>query len=311
MAEQTGRVLRIDAKQCLVEIEGETLAVPLAGKLFKKKNRSKRPVAVGDLVRISFDANSEARIEEVLPRKNRLARATAGEGKREQVLVANIDQCLLVSSLRHPPFRPRLVDRILTGCEREGIPALLILNKLDLEQRDQGSPAAAPFENAACIQTFYEALGYPCLPVSAETGEGMEAFRELLRNKVSVVTGLSGVGKSSLLNAVEPGLALHTSEISDKHREGRHTTTSSSLIPLSFGGHVVDTPGIRNFAHFQLDPRELAHYFPEFHEAGLACAFDNCSHTHEPKCGIKDALAEGLIAPSRYASFLELLGEAK
>jgi ribosome biogenesis GTPase len=311
MEEQTGRILRVDAKQCIVDQEGQTIAIPLAGKLFKKKNRSKRPVAVGDLVRISRDPNGERRIEEVLPRKNRLARASAGEGKREQVLVANIDQCLLVSSLRHPPFRPRLVDRILTGCERDHIPAVLILNKLDLEQNHQGDPASAPFDSAAKIKTFYEALGYPTLSVSAESGEGIDAFRNLLKNKVSVVTGLSGVGKSSLLNAVEPGLSLHTSEISEKHREGRHTTTSSSLIPLSFGGHVVDTPGIRNFAHFRLDPRELANLFPEFREACLHCAFVNCSHTHEPKCGIKSALDEGYIAPSRYASFLELLGEAK
>ena len=311
MEESTGRILRIDAKQCLVAFQGKTLAVPLAGKLFKKKNRTKRPVAVGDLVRLSTDPSGETRIEEVLPRKNRLARATAGEGKREQVLVANIDQCLLVSSLRHPPFRPRLVDRILTGCEREGIPAILILNKLDLEQQGAGTPAKPPFESPVRIAKFYEGLGYPCLATSSVTGAGIDALRELLRDKVSVVTGLSGVGKSSLLNAVEPGLSLLTSEISDKHLEGRHTTTSSSLIPLSFGGHVVDTPGIRNFAHFQLEARELGHYFPEFREAEEGCAFDDCSHTHEPRCGIKAALEDGRIHPSRYASFLELLSEVQ
>ncbi len=306
-----GLVVRIDAKACRVEIDGEVLSVPLAGKLFTKGNREKRPVAVGDRVLLSFDEHGEGRIEGRLPRWNRLARASAGEGRKEQVLVANVDQVLIVSSLRKPDFRPRIVDRILAGCEREGVPARLILNKSDLFRKDRSRTDREPFRDLDEITTFYDGLGVPCLVTSAETGEGLDALREILADRLSVFCGLSGVGKTSLLNRLEPGLGLRVRQVSKRHLEGRHTTTSAALFKLSFGGHVIDTPGIRNFGLFSLEPREAAGLFVEFRALLGGCAFDDCLHEHEPGCAVKEALKRGAIHELRYQSYLALLEEAR
>jgi len=300
-----GLVIRIDSKRCHVEIGDEVLLLSPRGKLFSGKGRIKNPIAVGDRVRVTLDGEGGGSIEEVLPRHSRLARASAGEGKMLQVLVANLDQALVVSSIEEPEFRPHLVDRILAGCEHEEIGAIIVINKVDL---GQGGLAD---ERVQKWKTFYEKLGYEVLAVSAESGLGVDILHDDLAGKLTVFCGLSGVGKSSLLNAIQPGLALAVGEVSEKWKEGRHTTTHSSLLRLDNGGHVVDTPGIRNFGLFGLEPREIAPLFVELRPYLSQCRFQDCLHTHEPRCAVKQALEKGDLTQQRYDSYLELLADAE
>ena len=308
MSEAIGTVVRIDAKRCHVDIEGEVHLLPPRGKLYERKGAVKNPIAVGDRVRVELTDDEEGgSVEEVLPRRSKLARASAGEGSLEQVLVANVDQVLVVSAIRDPLFRPQLVDRILLGCERSDLDAIVIINKADREKNNASGEESIPH-----WVDFYSSLGYRAFGTSVVDGRGVDQLRELLRDRISVFCGLSGVGKSSLLNAVQPGLALRVGKVSKRGaREGRHTTTHSALLRLQDGGYVVDTPGIRNFGLFGLDARELPELFPEFRPHLGGCGFDDCSHTHEPKCAIKTALEAGSIAPSRYASYEELLAECE
>ncbi len=302
----TGLVLRVDAKRCHVDVGGQVYLLSPRGKLFESRGTAKNPVAVGDRVEVTLDGDGGGSIERVLERSTKLARASAGEGTREQVLVANVDQALIISSMRAPEFRPALVDRILAGAERGGIAPRIVMNKIDNE--DAASTGA---HSSAHWIAFYERLGYPGHRVSAQTGEGVEALRGYLANHITVFCGLSGVGKSSLLNAIEPGLALRVGNVSKRGvREGRHTTTHSALLRLECGGYVVDTPGIRNFGLFGLAEREVAALFPELRVHLGSCAFDDCLHTHEPHCAIKAARDRGEITASRYASYVELLEDA-
>jgi len=302
---EEGLVIRIDSKRCHVEIGDKVLLLSPRGKLFAGKGRIKNPIAVGDRVRVTLDGEGGGSIEEVLPRHSRLARASAGEGKMLQVLVANLDQALVVSSIEEPEFRPHLVDRILAGCEHEDIGAIIVINKVDLGQ------GCLADERVQKWKTFYEKLGYEVLAVSAETGLGVDVLHDDLADKLTVFCGLSGVGKSSLLNAIQPGLALAVGEVSEKWKEGRHTTTHSSLLRLDNGGHVVDTPGIRNFGLFGLEPREIAPLFVELRPYLSQCRFQDCLHTHEPRCAVKQALEKGDLTQQRYDSYLELLADAE
>lgn len=305
MDSRTGIVLRIDAKQCSVEVDGRVYRLTPRGKLFEGRRGQKYPIAVGDRVRVVLE-QSGGSIEAVLPRRTRLARTAAGESAREQVLVANVDLVLVVASLLEPAFRTALVDRILAGAEREEIEAKLVINKVDLEPSGSTGGAARSWGD------FYRQLGYSALCTSTITGEGIDELRAELGSHITVLCGPSGVGKSSLLNAVEPGLELQVGRVSRRGaREGRHTTTHTSLLRLASGGHVVDTPGVRNFGLFELEPGEVAWLFPEMRDLLGQCAFDDCSHTHEPDCRIKRRLSEGRIATSRYDSYRELLAEAQ
>ena len=307
VSDKTGLVLRIDAKRCHVEVGDEVFLLSPQGKLFENKGLVKNPVAVGDRVCVELDGEGSGSITEVLPRQSKFSRKSAGESALEQILVANLDLALVVSSVRDPKFRPRLVDRILAGCERQGIEARLLINKVDLE--DSGETQAE--DSAAYWCALYEELGYDCMTLSTVTNQGIDALYAVLEDRISVFCGLSGVGKSSLLNAVEPGLALAIGTISQSHREGRHTTTHSSLLRLKNGGHVVDTPGIRNFGLFGVAPTEVAELFKEFHKHLGHCKFNDCIHHKEPACAIRNALDNGEIQQSRYESYLELLEDAK
>jgi ribosome biogenesis GTPase len=303
--ETVGLVIRIDAKFCHVEVGDRTYLLSPRGRLFEPAGAVKNPIAVGDRVRVILDAQGGGNIDSVLPRTTRLARTAAGDGQREQVMVANVDQVIVVASTRQPGFRAEIVDRILAGAEREGIAARLVVNKVDLEPADERRSSATWCE-------FYRGLGYPSLATSAVTGAGVDELRTALHNRLSVFCGPSGVGKSSLLNAVEPELSLRVGKVSGGGaREGRHTTTHSSLLRVRGGGHVVDTPGIRNFGLFGLEPSEVWGLFVEMRECPGRCAFADCTHSHEPDCRIRKSLAEGKIAESRYASYRELLAEAR
>jgi ribosome biogenesis GTPase len=294
-----GLVVRIDAKQCQVEVGSEVLTATLRGRLFENRGQQTQPLAVGDRVRLLRSADGGA-IEERLPRRTVLARSSAGEGKREQVLAANVDLVLVVASLTEPALRANLVDRILAGAARQHMASALVITKVDLVEDHELTP----------WRQLYGDLGYSVLATSIVDGRGLDALRALLRGRIAVVCGLSGVGKSSLLNALDGGLQLRVGGVSERSREGKHTTTHASLLRLQSGGHVVDTPGIRNFGLFDLTRGEVAGCFVELREAAGACRFGNCSHRVEAGCAVLPLVASGQITQSRYASYLELWAEA-
>lgn len=295
-----GLVLRIDAKVCHVEVDGERRQLPLAGKLFEDRSHERRPLAVGD--RVVLDASGQA-IDAVLPRSSQLHRRAAAEGEEQaQVLAANITHVLAVASVSSPPFQPELVDGILAAAARERIPATLVLSKIDLDA-----------DLAARWARVYAHSGARILPTSTAPGHttasALAELATLLHQNRSVVVGLSGAGKSSLLNAVVPGVTLRIGDL-NHIRQGRHTTTHTELLPLPGGGHVLDTPGIRNFHLFCVGSQELQFLFPEIVARLPECEYRSCLHDGEANCAVKAALARGDIGESRYRSYRTMLGHA-
>ena len=261
------------------------------------------PLAVGDHVRLRMEDDGTGLITEIEPRENQLSRRAAGRkaAVREHVIVTNVDRAWCVQSTFGPKVNPGFVDRFLVAAEASHIPAGLIINKADLLD---GEPRAQ--EAMAFWEGLYSGLGYPVLLTSAQTGRGVEAFREALADRVSVVSGPSGVGKSSLLNAVDPDLDLATSEVSEKTQKGRHTTTFATLFKVA-GGWVADTPGIREFGIWDMSPQDLGGYFVEFRPFIPDCRFPDCTHAHEPGCAVQEAVDNGDITPERYGSYLGIL----
>ena len=297
---EAGLVLRIDAKVCQVEIHGERRQLPLAGKLFEQKTHEKRPLAVGDFVLL--DPTGQV-IDQVLPRTSQLHRRAATEGEHQaQVLAANITHVLAVASVKSPPFQPELVDDVLAAAAREGIPATLILTKIDL------SPKSAEKWAEVYRQARVPVL-LTCTVEGKRTEDTLRATAELLHNNKSVVIGLSGAGKSTLLNAVVPGVQLRTGQL-NHIEQGRHTTTHTELLALPGGGHVLDTPGVRNFHLFCTGSQELQFLFPEIAAKLPACAYRSCLHNGEQDCAVQTAHRNGEIADSRYQSYLRMLAEA-
>lgn len=299
---QQGLVLRVDAKVCHVEIDGERLVLPLRGRLFERRGDSRQPIAVGDRVMLRRDEQGGA-IEAVLPRTTVLHRRASTEGEaRMQVLAANISLVVAVASAQEPPFQPELVDGILAAAEREGIRAVLVITKID-----RAADGAAPWIE------LYRRIGYTVLPTCTVAGRESTAslaeFRDLLHHNESVLCGLSGVGKSTLLNAVVPGLDLHIGSL-NHIQQGRHTTTHTELIPLPGGGHVLDTPGVRSFHLFHSGSQELSFHFPEIRAVRDRCQFSGCLHQQEPRCAVRQAVEQGDIAASRYASYRVMLAAA-
>jgi ribosome biogenesis GTPase len=295
-----GLVLRIDAKLCHVDVAGKVHLVPLRGRLFEDMGQEKRPLAVGDRVVVSLTGEGGS-VDERIERRNRLSRTSAGTGDKEQVVAANLDQVLVVAALEDPEFDPILVDHVIAGAEREGIDVALVFSKVDLVAPEDIDPWAK----------IYEALGYPVLRTSARTGAAIEEVRGLLRGRVSVLSGSSGVGKSSLLNAVDPALELRVGDISKRSRMGRHTTSHAQLLPIASGGHVVDTPGIRHFGLFGIKKREVGSLFREIEVLVGTCKYADCLHTVEQGCAVLAAVAAGKVARSRHASFLDVLEDAR
>ena len=261
------------------------------------------PLAVGDRVALRLENDDTALVTAIRPRHNQLSRRAAGTrgAVREHVIVANVDMAWCVQSIFGPKFNPGFVDRFLVAAEARHVSAGLILNKADLMADEPRAQAAMEFWGG-----LYRDLGYPVLVTSAETGEGVEALRAALGSGVSVVSGPSGVGKSSLLNAVEPGLGLKTSHIGEKTQKGRHTTTFATLYEAA-GGWVADTPGVREFGIWDMAPVELGGYFVEFRPFLPDCKFPDCTHDHEPGCRVVEAVEAGEITEERYASFLGIL----
>jgi ribosome biogenesis GTPase len=288
-----GRVVRVH-KESLVETEdGRRFRCAVRRVLKTLATDGRNIVATGDRVWIRPGRGDEGVIERVEPRHGLLTRASKG---REHVLVSNVDQVVFVMSLVEPALKPHLIDRYLASAEQGGIAAVICLNKADLVERADYQPLVG----------FYNQLGIPTYLTSAETGLGIERLRERLRDRQTVFSGQSGVGKSSLLNVLQPGLGLRVREVSETTQKGKHTTTTAELIKLDFGGWVVDTPGIRQFELWDIIPEEVEGFFPEFRPFVPLCAYPDCTHTHEDRCAIKEAVARRLVSERRYTSYLGL-----
>lgn len=278
----------------------------LPGKMKRKRWQSDL-VAVGDTITVSINEDGSGRVESVAERKSRLARARPSASNRkldqdtEQVLVANIDQIVFVCSLRAPETSLRKLDRFLVVAEQQNLSAVICINKIDL----------GTIEEARAIFELYETLDYPVYYVSAHTGEGLDPLRDLIREKITVFSGSSGVGKSSLLNAIEPQLGQKVSNVSNATGKGMHTTRYAEMFPLDDGGYVADTPGIRGIALFDLDPSEIDAYFREIEPFVADCQFSDCTHRHEKKCAVLTAVKDGHISDARYDSYCRLYDEHK
>lgn len=262
--------------------------------------KTTNPIAVGDRVEFEIEQGQQsAVITKLEPRKNYIIRRSVNLSKQTQIIGANLDLALLVVTLASPPTSTGFIDRFLVTAEAYGIPAALVFNKLDLFSEEG-------LEILAEYIAIYENLGYPCFTVSALEKENIETLNEVLKDKITLISGHSGVGKSTLINAIIPGSDLKTGNISDWSDKGKHTTTFAEMIDLPFGGKLIDTPGIRELGIVDIEPQELSHYFPEMRNLLNQCKFHNCRHINEPGCAVLDALEIGEIEPSRYDSYLSI-----
>ena len=288
--------------------DGQTVDCKIKGNFRLKGIRSTNPVAVGDRVAITFTEGQEennasrssfAFISAIEDRRNYIIRKSSNLSKQSHILAANVDQAFLVVTVTFPETSTTFIDRFLASAEAYSVPVVLVFNKID--RLDD--------ENKAVLEAMmrlYEAIGYECRAISAETGEGVEALRPLLQGKITLLSSNSGVGKSTLINRLIPDAKLRTAEISDAHNTGMHTTTFSEMLRTD-GGFLIDTPGIKGFGTFDMEPEELTSYFREIFHFSEECKFSNCTHTHEPGCAVLKALDDHLIAPSRYQSYLSMM----
>jgi ribosome biogenesis GTPase len=291
-----GRVVRASGLQHLVVVNGEEWLCEVRGRLKGTRREAQSPVVAGDRVEIEPTGPGSGVIERVLPRRSQFARAASGFRPYQQIVAANLDQLVVVVAVRQPEPRPGFIDRALVMAQRGSLVPVVCLNKMDL---DEGGEAEA-------IAEVYAGLGYRVCLTSARTGAGIEALREALTGKDSVIVGHSGVGKSSLLNRLEPGLSLKTDGLMRQHERGRHTTTCVRLYPLNGGGHAVDTPGIKELRLWSVAPEELVGYFAEMRELVDGCRFRDCTHLHEPGCAVLAAVATGRIARIRHEGYARI-----
>lgn len=287
--------------------DGQLLDCKVKGNFRLRGIRSTNPVAVGDRVCVS-EGNFITEIED---RRNYIIRKSINLSKQSHIIAANVDQALLVVTVNRPQTNTTFIDRFLASAEAYRVPVVLIFNKSDLLDDDEK-------HYQQMLIHLYETVGYECRAISAETGEGVEALLPMLQGKITLLSGNSGVGKSTIINRLVPGVNLRTAEISDAHQMGQHTTTFSEMIPLSASsaesadpavGYLIDTPGIKGFGTFDMEPEELTSYFKEIFHFSKDCRFSNCTHTHEPGCAVLQALENHYIAQSRYQSYLSMLND--
>lgn len=298
---KTGTVIRTAGNIYDVLSDGQTLRCRIRGRLRLKDIRTTNPVAVGDEVGVSADAAGEWSIESVSPRRNYVIRRASNLSKESHIIAANVDRALLLVSLHSPATPTEFVDRFLVTCEAYGVPVTVLLAKCDL--LDDMRPQAEQF------MEVYRNAGYEVIEVSALRGDGMERVASILGEGTTLLSGNSGVGKSTLVGAVCPGVEIRTGEVSASHLKGRHTTTYSTMYMLPSGGRIIDTPGIKGFGLIDLEDVELRLFFPELRERGEECRFRNCTHTREPGCAVVPAVERGEIAYQRYESYLKMLDE--
>lgn len=280
--------------------DGRLVNSKVKGNFRLKGIRSTNPVAVGDRVDIVENPEGTAFITEIADRSNYIIRKSPNLSKQSHIIAANVDQALLVVTVNHPQTSTTFIDRFLASAEAYRVPVILVFNKTDLLDADER-------HYQDMMITLYENVGYKCVAISAETGQGVDGLKELLSGRISVLSGNSGVGKSTLINRILPGANLRTAEISDAHNQGIHTTTFSEMLELPSGGYLIDTPGIKGFGTFDIEPGELTGYFKDIFHFSKDCRFSNCTHTHEPGCAVLRAVEEHYIAASRYQSYLSML----
>lgn len=296
-----GLVIKNTGSWYLVKTEDEReIECKIKGNFRLKGIRSTNPIAVGDYVQIIINKEGTAFINEIEDRKNYIIRRASNLSKQSHIIASNLDQCMLIVTINHPETSTTFIDRFLASAEAYRILVKLIFNKTDLYDEDE-------LRYLDGLITLYDYIGYPCFKVSAHTGEGIDIIKKELEGKVTLLSGHSGVGKSTLINEIIPELNLKTAKISSYHKKGMHTTTFSEMFPVEGGGYIIDTPGIKGFGTFDFEENEVGHYFKEIFRYSKDCRYNNCTHTHEPDCAVRDALEKHLISESRYNSYLNML----
>lgn len=298
----TGLVIKNTGSWYTVRLDDgdQLIDCKIKGNFRLKGIRSTNPVAVGDRVDIVPNQEGTAFITSIHDRRNYIIRKSSNLSKQSHIIAANVDQAILVVTVNYPETSTTFIDRFLASAEAYRIPVILVFNKTD-----RLTPEERHYQQM--MTELYDTVGYDCLQVSAITGEGIEALEAMLRDKTTVLSGNSGVGKSTLINRLLPEANLRTAEISDAHNAGMHTTTFSEMLQLPEGGYLIDTPGIKGFGTFDIEPEELTSYFKEIFRLSKDCRFSNCTHTHEPGCAVIKALEEHYIAASRYQSYLSMM----
>ncbi len=300
----TGTVYKSTGSWYTVKTEdGKVYECRIKGKFRIQGIKSTNPVSVGDKVDFKLETNNDQEtgvIENIRERQNYIIRKSVNLSKQTHIIASNIDVVFLLVTLNNPTTFTTFIDRFLVTAEAYGIKAVLLFNKIDTYNEDE-------LVEIKYLAALYRKIGYECIGISAKTGKNVDKVKDLMKGKVSMFSGHSGVGKSTLVNLIEPNLALKTAEISDQHQQGQHTTTFAEMFDLSFDAKIIDTPGIKGFGIVDMDKEELGDYFPEFFELKSQCKFNNCMHINEPKCAVKEALDNEEVAWSRYKSYLQIL----